>query len=81
MKHRFGSVPYAREELRAEMASAFLTSMIGISENVDQSAAYLRNWIQALQEDKYEIFRASSDAQKIADYLIAFADSKAEAAA
>ena len=80
MKGLFGSPEYAREELRAKMASAFMCSSIGISVDVNRNAAYLTNWIQALKEDKYEIFRASSDAQKISDYILSFADEQAEAA-
>ena len=81
LKSRFGSAPYAREELRAEMASAMLCAGIGISDDVSRAAAYVADWVRVLQEDKYEIFRASSDAQKISDFLMAYADaSDAEAA-
>jgi antirestriction protein ArdC len=63
---------YAREELRAELASFFIGSELGIPVNVPNHASYLQSWIQALKEDKREIFRASSDAQKISDFCLSF---------
>jgi antirestriction protein ArdC len=35
-------------------------------------ASYIKSWIEALKDDKRAIFRAAADAQKIADYLLAF---------
>ena len=35
-------------------------------------AAYIAEWLSKLRDDKKEIFRAASDAQRIADYLLAF---------
>ena len=35
-------------------------------------AAYVASWLTALRNDRNEIFRAASDAQRIADYLLAF---------
>lgn len=61
---------YAREELRAELASMMIASMIGLPHNVNQHAAYIDSWVDILNDDPKEIFRASSAASKIADYLI-----------
>jgi antirestriction protein ArdC len=36
------------------------------------SASYLRSWLDRLRSDRKEIFRAAADAQRIADYLLAF---------
>jgi antirestriction protein ArdC len=36
---------------------------------IDSHAGYVANWLQALKNDKFEIFRAAADAQKICDYL------------
>lgn len=66
----FGSESYAREELRAELASYFMSAELGIPHDVNRHAAYLESWVQALKSDKNEIFRASRDAEKIADYVI-----------
>ena len=68
----FGTEKYAREELRAELASAFLSMETGIKPNVGQHAAYIQSWIKTLKEDKHEIFRASRDADKITEYVMEF---------
>jgi hypothetical protein len=43
----------------------------GIPHNPEQHAAYVDSWIQVLQQDKHEIFRAAHDASAITDYLLA----------
>lgn len=66
----FGSPAYAKEELRAELASTFLCNELGITQHVDeQHAAYVGHWVKVLKEDHNEIFRASADADKICNYL------------
>jgi antirestriction protein ArdC len=72
MRSRFGSAAYAMEELRAELASAFIASELGIPTDIPQHASYIADWLKALKEDKREIFRAAADAQKIADMLLGF---------
>jgi len=72
LQNRFGSTAYAMEELRAEMASAFVASVIGIPTDIPQHASYLSSWIKALKDDKREIFRAAADAQRIADMELGF---------
>ncbi|WP_198136127.1 zincin-like metallopeptidase domain-containing protein [Bacteroides sp. 4_1_36] len=47
----FGSNDYAREELVAELGSALVAQRYGISKNVkDESAAYLKSWLNSLEE-------------------------------
>lgn len=65
----FGTEEYAREELRAEIASLMLGDQLGIGHDPSQHIAYVGNWIKKLQEDPREIFRAAADAEKIASYL------------
>ncbi|MCI0420951.1 MAG: hypothetical protein L0312_17255 [Acidobacteria bacterium] len=69
--YRFGDLNYAREELRAELASVFLLAERGIPHNPDNHAAYLNSWLNAFRGDKHEIFRAARDAHKTADFLMA----------
>jgi antirestriction protein ArdC len=69
--YRFGDTNYAREELRAELASVFLAAERGIPHDPTQHAAYVGSWIKALREDKNEIFRASHDASAATDFLLA----------
>ncbi|MCI0423601.1 MAG: ssDNA-binding domain-containing protein, partial [Acidobacteria bacterium] len=68
--YRFGDLNYAREELRAELASVFLMAERGIPHNPERHAAYLNSWVDALRSDKHEIFRAARDAHKAADLLL-----------
>jgi antirestriction protein ArdC len=68
----FGSADYAREELVAEMASAFTCATLSIQPTV-RHADYVGSWLAVLREDEKAIFRAASAASKAADYLLAFA--------
>ena len=68
--YRFGDPNYAKEELRAELASVFLAAERGIPHDPAQHAAYVGSWIKALREDKNEIFRAAHDASAATDYLL-----------
>jgi putative DNA primase/helicase len=68
----FGSEPYAREELRAEIASLMLGEQLGIGHDPGQHVAYVASWIKALQQDPREIFRAAADAEKIAKLVRSF---------
>lgn len=70
----FGSDKYAREELTAEMGSAFLCATLGIVPTVRHSD-YLATWLDVLRNDNRAIFRAASAASKAADYLLAFHES------
>lgn len=72
MNTRFGSAAYAMEELRAELASAFVASELGIPTDIPQHASYIDSWIKPLKDDKREIFRAAADAQRIADMELSF---------
>jgi antirestriction protein ArdC len=69
--YRFGDVNYAKEELRAELASVFLAAQRGIPHDPEQHAAYVNSWIGALKRDKNEIFRAAHDASKATDFILA----------
>jgi antirestriction protein ArdC len=69
--HGFGDIEYAKEELRAELASVFLMAERGIPHNPNHHTAYLASWLAALRSDKHEIFRAARDAHRAADLLIA----------
>jgi antirestriction protein ArdC len=66
----FGTKDYAREELVAEMGSAFLCAALGIVPTV-RHADYLAGWLDVLREDNRAIFRAASAASKAADWLLA----------
>jgi antirestriction protein ArdC len=64
---------YAEEELVAEMGASFLCAHAGIIEaEIENSAAYLQGWIDALKskDAKGWIIRAASQAQKAADFIL-----------
>ena len=70
---RFGDSTYAREELAAELTSAFLCAALGIVPTV-RHADYLGSWLEVLRADNRAIFKAASQASKTGDYLLAFAE-------
>ena len=71
LAHPFGSQGYAKEELRAEIASMIIGDELGIGHDPDQHAAYVKTWIEALEDDPLEIFRAAADAEKIQSFVLA----------
>ena len=77
---RFGDSAYAREELCAELTSAYLCAALGIVPTV-RHADYLGSWLAVLREDSRAIFKAASQASKAADYLLAFAAARQAAEA
>ena len=72
MKARYGSGAYAMEELRAELASAFIAGELGIPADIPQHASYIASWLPKLKEDKRAIFHAAADAQRIIDMVLGF---------
>lgn len=66
----FGSEPYAREELRAEIASWMLGQDLGIGHDPGQHLAYVDSWVSVLEKDPYEIVRACRDAEKIKQHVL-----------
>jgi antirestriction protein ArdC len=64
---------YAREELVAEFAAAFLRAHAGIVDDVEteQSAAYLRGWASKIREEPKILTWAASQAQKAVDHVLA----------
>lgn len=68
---RFGSHRYSKEELVAEMGAAFLCGHCGIENaTIDNSAAYLRHWLEVLKSDSKMVIQAAGAAQKAADYIL-----------
>ncbi len=66
----FGSNPYCREKLVAELGAAFLCGHAGIENTFQNSAAYLQNWLEVLQNDNKLIVQAAAQAQKAADFIL-----------
>lgn len=69
-RKRFGDEGYAREELVAEIAAAFLCCDLGITpEPREDHAAYLADWLKVLSSDKRAVFQAAAFAQRACEYL------------
>jgi antirestriction protein ArdC len=69
--NRFGSDPYATEELVAELTSSMLCGVAGISnETIDLAASYLDGWLSVLKKDKRLILTAAAQAQKASDFIL-----------
>ena len=63
-------VPYAKEELVAEIGSAFLSAELGIAPAIrDDHADYVGAWMRILEDDTRAIFRAASHASKAVTWL------------
>ena len=66
----WGDEGYAREELVAELSSAFLCADLGLTPEVrDDHASYIATWLTVLKNDKRAIFSAAAHAQKAVDFL------------
>jgi antirestriction protein ArdC len=66
----FGSESYSKEELVAEMGASMLCGVAGIApRTIENSAAYLKTWIECLRGDSKLIVSAASAAQRAADYI------------
>ena len=67
---RLGSVLRAKAEVRAELTSVAVGSMIGLPCDIPNHASYLDTWIAVLKQDRREIFHAMAEAQRMADYIL-----------
>lgn len=67
----FGSEPYSKEELVAEMGSAMSIARLGIDteKTFKNSTAYLQSWIAKLANDTRLIVTASSRAEKATKFI------------
>lgn len=62
---------YSKEELIAEFCASYLTAEAGIEgETIDNSAAYIQNWLKVLKNNKTWLVFAAAKAQKAADYIL-----------
>jgi len=68
----FGSDTYGREELVAEIGSAYLAALTGINSSavIRNQAAYLQNWAKAIKADADLVMYAAGRAEKAADFMI-----------
>lgn len=68
----FGSEEYAKEELRAEIASAYICAELGIdtSTNENNNVAYIQSWSTAIKDNYKYLEDAVKDADKICNFVM-----------
>lgn len=71
--NEFGTIEYAKEELRAELGAMFIEADLNLdlkgANNADHTN-YLKSWISVLEDNPDELFKASNDSSKISERLI-----------
>lgn len=76
---KFGTEMYSLEELVAEMGSCYLKSHTGIPiAELDNSAAYIRDWLEVFKGDKRFVVMAASRAQHAVEYILKISEIKQE---
>ena len=66
----FGDAEYAKEELVAELCSAFCCAALGFSKTITNNSAYIRSWLGVLKADNRAVVRAAKQAEKAADFIL-----------
>ena len=68
----FDNEAYSKEELIAEIGSAFLCNKCGLDSEkaFTNSVAYIKSWAKALKQDKFLIVSAASKAEKAVRYIL-----------
>ena len=69
IKDGFGSEAYAREELRAEISAMMSSDRLGVAYEPQHGTAYVKGWVEVLQDDPKEIHKAAAEAGRISDYV------------
>jgi antirestriction protein ArdC len=64
------SLAYALEELNAEIGSFMFCASYGIEFNPTAHISYIKSWVQALEDTPKAIFKASSNANKIKNFIL-----------
>jgi antirestriction protein ArdC len=67
----FGGEDYSFEELVAELTSAYLCAKNGIDNTLENSSAYIQNWLKALKDGKTMLLKASGKATAAVEYILA----------
>ena len=66
----FGSDDYGFEEMVAELTSAYLCAINGIDNTLENSTAYIQNWLRVLRNDKTMLLKASGKATMAVDFIL-----------
>lgn len=67
---QFGSGEYSKEELVAELTSAFCCATVALDNSLlENSASYIDGWLKVLRADPKAVVIAAAQAQRAADYI------------
>lgn len=67
---RFGSGEYSKEELVAELTSAFCCATVSLDNHlIEDSASYINGWLEVLKSDPKAVVIAAAQAQKATDLI------------
>ncbi len=72
IENKYGTKDYAKEELIAEIGSSFLMSNLNVEvkkKHYDNHKGYIQSWIEILENNPNELFKAINEATKVYDYL------------
>ncbi len=70
-RDELGPIDLSREELVAEFTSSYLCAEAGIEPaTINNSAAYIADWMQVLRNDRRALVVAAGAAQRAADYIL-----------
>lgn len=70
LESTFGTEPYSVEELTAEMTAAMLAGVCGLEFDYDNTASYINNWRQKINDDPKVLVQAAARAQKASDLIL-----------
>ncbi len=69
--HSFDVPTYSKEELVAEIGGAFLNAHAGIvNRTIESNAAYVKHWMEKLEDNPKWLIQAAGQAQKSTDYIL-----------
>ncbi len=70
MSNSYGDIQYSKEELVAELGSAFLSGIAHLDPDIRNSTAYIKGWASALRDNQKWVMWAATRAEKAADHIL-----------
>lgn len=70
LSNQFGSVAYGFEELIAELGATTLCDRFGLTNDLENHSAYIKNWLNLFEQDPKALFKAANYSTKAIEFLI-----------